>query len=191
MLIEAHMEIDGIISKAIESSPQKEPPKEITFRTWKKEDIPSMARMAQELYRYIEMVDPVWRTSPHAADHLRAHLDDLYTKRYAMTYVACNNQEIIGFVTGTIIQRPPVILPQRDGLIDNAFIMSSWRDQGIGTRLVHMLLRWFREQGVEEVRIHYQVSNKRAVTFWEKMGFCSWTMQAHLWLYPEKRKKTL
>ena len=187
----SHMHADKETQNQVAPSPHKEPPKEIAFRAWRKDDIPLLARLGQELYHYIETIDPVWRTSPHAADNLKAHLDELYTKRYAITYVACANQEIIGFITGTIILRPPVILPHRDGLIDNAFVTSSWRDRGIGTRLAHMMLAWFREQGVDEVRIHYQVSNTRAVAFWEKVGFRSWTMQAHLWLYPEKGKKSL
>lgn len=157
-----------------------QPPEHVSFRPWHKNDIPLLARLARELYGYIESIDPVWRTSPGAEDHLRVHLLDLFTTRHAMTYVACQGREIIGFITGSVTQRPPVILPHRDGLIDNAYVTPRWRRQGIGSRLSRMLLAWFAEQGVEEVRIHYQVSNRDACRFWERFGFRSWTVQAHL-----------
>jgi len=162
-----------------------EPPRNVSFRPWSKGDIPFVARLARELYTYIESIDPVWRTSPGAEDHLRAHLLDLFTTRHAMTFVACDKEEILGFITGSITQRPPVILPHRDGLIDNAYVHPRWRRQGIGTHLCHMLLAWFSGQGVKEVRIHYQLSNRDALKFWERIGFRSWTIQAHLWLSRE------
>ena len=161
------------------------PIKNVSFRPWNRNDIPLLARMARELYGYIESIDPVWRTSPGAEDHLRVHLLDLFSTRHAMTYVACHSQEIIGFITGSVTSRPPVILPHRDGLIDNAYVNPGWRKQGVGTHLCRMLLAWFAAQGVEEVRIHYQVSNRGALRFWERFGFRSWTIQAHLWLPPE------
>jgi ribosomal protein S18 acetylase RimI-like enzyme len=158
------------------------PPENVLFRLWNRRDIPTLARLARELYAHIESIDPVWRTSPGAEDHLRVHLLDLFTTRHATSYVACNGQGIVGFITGSITQRPPVILPRRDGLIDNAYVLPRWRRKGIGTRLCRMLLSWFTEQGVAEVRIHYQVSNRDANRFWERLGFRPWTIQAHLWL---------
>jgi len=156
------------------------PSENVSFRFWNRRDIPVLARLARELYAYIESIDPVWRTSPGAEDHLRVQLMDLFTTRHATSYVACDGERIIGFITGSITQRPPVILPRRDGLVDNAYVHPSWRRQGIGTRLCRMILAWFTEQGVEEVRIHYQVSNLEANRFWERFGFRPWTIQAHL-----------
>ncbi len=160
----------------------KDLPKGVLFRTWNKDDIPILARLTYDLYRYIETLDTIWRTSPHAIDHLRAHLYELHTRRHTMTYVASLDKELIGFITGSIMQRPPVVLPLRDGLIDNAYVKPTWRGKGIGTHLTHMMLDWFRLQGVAEVRIHYQISNKGAKAFWERIGFRPWTVQAHLWL---------
>lgn len=157
-----------------------QPLQKVAFRPWNRRDIPVLARLARDLYAYIESIDPVWRTSPGAEEHLRSHLLDLFTTRHAMTYVASDGDKIIGFITGSITQRPPVILPHRDGLIDNAYVSDRWRRQGIGSRLCRMLLAWFADQGVEEIRIHYQVSNQDALRFWERFGFRPWTTQAHL-----------
>jgi ribosomal protein S18 acetylase RimI-like enzyme len=161
---------------------KKDSLQDVLFRAWSKADIPALARMGKELYHYIEKMDPIWRTSPMAEDILRAHLTDLYARRYAMTYLACRDMDVIGFITGSIVQRPPVILPHRDGLVDNAYVRPDWRSRGIGTRLCELLLEWFELQGVEEVRIHYQVSNRDAAAFWEKMGFKPWSMEAHCFL---------
>ena len=176
------MKTEQNIHNNIKTSFRKIPPKDIAFRAWRKEDIPAIAEMCIQLYHYIDRIDPVWRTSPWAKDHLRTHLYDLYNKSQAMTYVACKDRELIGFITGTIVRRSPVILPSRDGLVDNAYIKTSWRNKGIGTRLVQMLLDWFRSQGINEVRVYYQISNSRAAAFWERVGFKPWTMQSHIWL---------
>ena len=160
-------------------------PPTVRFRPWNRRDLPVLARMAGDLYAYIESIDPVWRTSPDAEDHLRVHLTDLFDTRHAISYVACHGEEIVGFITGSITRRPPVILPHRDGLVDNAYVIPRWRKQGIGSRLCRMLLSWFAEEGIEEVRIHYQVSNRDALRFWKRFGFRPWTIQAHLRLSGE------
>lgn len=107
-----------------------------------------------------------------------------------MSYIALDREEIVGFITGSITQRPPVILPHRDGLVDNAYVTPRCRKQGIGTRLCRMMLVWFAEQDVEEVRIHYQVSNQDACRFWERFGFRPWTIQAHLRLPGKNEPET-
>lgn len=163
------------------------PLRDVLFRSWTRGDIPMIARMARDLYHYIESIDPVWRTSPVAEDLLRAHLTDLYTKRYAMTYLACSGVELVGFITGTVVHRPPVLLPHRDGLVDNAYVRPEWRRKGIGSRLCRMLLDWFVRQEIREVRIHYQVSNRAAAAFWEKMGFRPWTIEGHCFLSDPSR----
>ena len=84
-----------------------------------------------------------------------------------------------------IARCPPVILPHRDGLVDYVYVTPGWRKQGIGTRPCRMLLSWFAEEGIEEVRIHYQVSKREALRFWERFGFGPWTIQARLRLSGE------
>ncbi len=108
----------------------RHPPENVSCRPWNRRDIPELARLARELYAYIESIDPVWRTSPGAEDHLRVHLTDLFTTRHAMSYIACDREEIVGFITGSITQRPPVILPHRDGLVDNAYVTPRWQEAG-------------------------------------------------------------
>ena len=154
----------------------------LCYRPWTADDIPTLSRLATDLYRHIEAVDPVWRTAPPAHDYLNRHLLDLFHARHATTYLAHRGHEIVGFITGTVIQRPPLILPRKDGLVDNAYVKAPWRRRGVGTQLLDLLLDWFRRQGIQEVRIHYQASNEGAVAFWERAGFRTWTIQGHMWL---------
>jgi len=53
-----------------------------------------------------------------------------------------------------------------------------------------MMLAWFRDQGVDEVRIHYQVSNTRGGCLLERIGFSPDHAGPSL-LYLEKTKKAL
>jgi len=74
----------------------KKPPKRSPFVRGGETISPFLPAWGQELYHYIDTIDPVLEDLSHAGDNLRAHLDELYTKRYAITYIACAAQAIIG-----------------------------------------------------------------------------------------------
>jgi predicted GNAT family N-acyltransferase len=55
-----------------------------------------------------------------------------------------------------------------NGHIGRCAVLAQWRGQGIGTRLVTMLINHAAEAGLESVCLHSQVS---AMPFYEKLGF--------------------
>jgi predicted GNAT family N-acyltransferase len=55
-----------------------------------------------------------------------------------------------------------------DGRIGRMAVLATWRNRGIGTRLLHALMEAARAQGLREVHLHAQ-QNARA--FYERHGF--------------------
>jgi len=56
----------------------------------------------------------------------------------------------------------------QDGRIGRMAVLATWRNRGIGTRLLHALMEAARAQGLHEVHLHAQ-QNARA--FYERHGF--------------------
>lgn len=54
------------------------------------------------------------------------------------------------------------------------------RRSGIGAKLVHEMLRLFRERGIRRVEVTAADSNEAATAFWRKMGFVPYVQKSWL-----------
>jgi GNAT superfamily N-acetyltransferase len=57
------------------------------------------------------------------------------------------------------------------GFVDDAYVREEERDKGIGRALLARAEAWFRERGVDELRLNVVAGNKRGVRFWTLSGF--------------------
>lgn len=57
---------------------------------------------------------------------------------------------------------------QADGKIGRLAVLDSWRGQGVGHKMLNLLVKTAEEEGFQEVYLHAQV---HASSFYEKCGF--------------------
>ncbi len=60
---------------------------------------------------------------------------------------------------------------ERYGWIDDAFVTSSERKQGLGKALLRRVEEWCRERDVSELRLNVVAANEIGLRFWEAIGF--------------------
>ena len=65
----------------------------------------------------------------------------------------------------------------RDGIIDDLYIVPAHRDQGIGTKVVDLVLEAARQEGLNAVHLEVDHANERAKTVYFRAGFKDYKRQ--------------
>lgn len=86
-------------------------------------------------------------------------------------FIAKNEKEIVGVVTGSITDNGPLQGNKKIGVINTITVLPSYRRKGIGKELCRQITEWFSGQEVEEVTLFNTVKNGEAKAFWESCGF--------------------
>jgi GNAT superfamily N-acetyltransferase len=101
-----------------------------------------------------------------------ARFTDWYERESArrVAWLAEVSGEPVGMMNLAVFDRMPS--PGRDagswGYLGNAFVLAAFRDQGIGSRLLHALLRYADDRGYVRVVLS---PSQRSVPFYGRFGF--------------------
>ncbi|WP_077368101.1 GNAT family N-acetyltransferase [Anaerosalibacter sp. Marseille-P3206] len=79
--------------------------------------------------------------------------------------------ENIGFIRGELRVNSNLISGGFFGYISDVFIEYEYRGLGVAETLLSEIVSWFRENGVNTVRLNVNSENIRAIGFYEKFGF--------------------
>ena len=80
--------------------------------------------------------------------------------------VAVEDNKIVGFVVG-------YQLNENEGRIFSLAVKDGYKSRGIGTKLIHAILKVFYENSVQYASLEVRVSNMRAQKLYHKVGFVS------------------
>jgi ribosomal protein S18 acetylase RimI-like enzyme len=86
-------------------------------------------------------------------------------------FIAKNEEEIVGLVTGSITSNGPLQGNKQIGLINTIAVLPAYRRKGIGRKLCMKMTEWFSERKIEEATLFNTIKNKRSKAFLESCGF--------------------
>ncbi len=89
---------------------------------------------------------------------------------------------LVGYATGVLDVRPPLLLHQRVGEVLECYVEPPWRGRGVGARLLDVLGEALRGRGAEVVRAAVPVRNEVALERFRRRGFrpLQWIMDRRL-----------
>lgn len=99
-----------------------------------------------------------------------------------VTFVAEEDDEIVGFVNVVMRKRASFFEYKEMGMILDLYVKKEKRRQGIGKKLVDISESWIRSKGVEIAVLTVAPVNEDAVGFWDDMRYDT---------YLQKRRKEL
>ncbi len=98
-------------------------------------------------------------------------------------YVAETNDQIIGFVAGTLQRSPGLaVVPKgaRHLEIADLFVVRAQRSRGVGRRLLAALLTEAKRHRIRYVTLYSSTKDAcRVMRFYERAGFRSWYVQMY------------
>ena len=123
---------------------------EIVIRKLQESDVESLAAIEAASF-----------SMPWSAKDFR----DLIFREYCLYMVAEADGEVVGCAGLTN--------SCNEGNIDNVVVAERFRGQGVGRKLLEVLLAEAEAQGMEAFTLEVRVSNAAAIHLYEKMGFVS------------------
>lgn len=99
------------------------------------------------------------------AQRMRYGIDDTYFQ----IYVAADEDQLVGYVFGTIIDLlPEMFEEQRAGMIGDIYVRPAFRHRGVGKQLMSVMKDWFRLRNVSFYEWYVSSANASAIKFWEE-----------------------
>jgi len=88
----------------------------------------------------------------------------------AIIFVAEDNEKLIGYIYGRIINKPKMRLG-RIGVIEDWFVEEKYRGKRIGEILWNRLIEWFKSKKCNRLELDVYPTNKKAIKIYHKLGF--------------------
>ena len=85
--------------------------------------------------------------------------------------IAMKRNNALGFISATIIERPPIHVQRKIGYIDSLFVKPSVRRKGIGSNLWSLAMEWLKHHEISKINLAVASKNALGISFWKKFGF--------------------
>ncbi|MFW6002596.1 MAG: GNAT family N-acetyltransferase [archaeon] len=104
----------------------------------------------------------------HFTEWLKTTIDD----NNQVTYIVCNENEVIAFISGEIKDCfLPISSVKKVGYIIGAFVVNDHRKQGITKKLEKKLVDFFDKKGISFVELNVITANQLGMKAWESLGY--------------------
>ena len=144
---------------------------DLTIRRATTSEIDELLELRLSLQRHVEASNPwIWRITEEGRRRLKQELEQMLEDGESRMVVAVREGDLVGFGYGQVAHRTDY-LPKSVGFISMVYVQENSRMQGIGSRLVVELCRFFRSENVEDVTLQYALGNREAERFWSGFGF--------------------
>lgn len=91
-------------------------------------------------------------------------------------------EELVGYFVGVIEETKPFIAPDREGWLKVAYIEPRWRGKGIARCAMERYKDWYKEHGVESIRLSVHTKNLEAINAWNSLGFEEYMKKMRLYI---------
>ncbi|WP_071140785.1 MULTISPECIES: GNAT family N-acetyltransferase [Tissierellales] len=144
----------------------------VNIRDAKKEDIDDIVKMWKELSDYHRnFLDYM-----HLTENWEENIKNLYSEDLndanRIFLIAEENNERIGFLRGEVrIALSNIFIVPKSGYISDIFVCQRFRGSKVAESLMNRAIRWFRRNGISNVRLNVNSENIRAIRFYNRIGF--------------------
>ena len=143
--------------------------KNISIRKADLKDLKRIQKLNHELFVLEKQnFDSTLITDWPLSQECEEYFEELIQKEYVI--VATDNGHIIGYLAGSINDKCSYSNVQY-GEINNMFIDSKYRKQGIGKTLINEFKKYCCEHNIRNLKVVASAKNKNARDFYQKYGF--------------------
>lgn len=143
----------------------------LTIRRSREEDAPALGDLWHEMARFHAKQAPYWRIRPNCKNGYISFMHDVAKSEDKAVFLAEDDGKPIGFVLAQLSGRARIFVEKEYGLIVDLAVTNGYRRSGVGEKLLHRAVRWFKSKGLKTVEVRVSQANPVATAFWQKMGF--------------------
>ncbi len=142
----------------------------INIRKAKKDDFNGILKLAEELYRTEVPFDKNLNKNYYNNQKAKDTLKKSILSRKKIHLVAIDNNDIIGYIDGYILDKEEVYI-QKVAYLDHLCVSPNYRKQGIGKLLMDEFTEIMKKQDVKFIKLNAFENNISAVSLYKKEGF--------------------
>jgi ribosomal protein S18 acetylase RimI-like enzyme len=130
--------------------------------------------MWEKLVDVHEEAETLFRLRPGSSDMWRIYLETrLLRDPDTRLLVATEGTQVLGFLVARVEHPAPMFAGEFYGFVSDSYVRPEYRRKGITTALFNKAIRWFANQGVNELQLDVYNRNTAAYEYWAKRGFRS------------------
>ena len=135
-------------------------------------DLSSICAIGEEVNTLHHEAWPHIFASAGAPCRDRDHWLQSIGKDTATTFVAETSNDLVGFVTVSIVDETHSLLqPLRYGRVGSVGVALAHRGKRIGPELIAHAEHWARDHGAHEIRLNVWAFNEHAMHMYEELGY--------------------
>lgn len=146
----------------------------VTIRRATMDDLPTVTELNHALALEDAVGDPFidrsWAAQGGGESVRRVVQASQQRDSWECCWVAVMGDDVVGFLEGGWKDRAPW-RPAKATEVRGVFVKEPFRGRGVGRSLVSEFVRWSEEQRAEAVELGVFFSNKRAIAFYQNLGF--------------------
>lgn len=131
-------------------------------------EVKEAARIASDAFRYSHYMQDPFIPKEKASRIYSDWVLEAFNNKNKDVILALHQDRIVGFI---ICGKASITSRYNHGVIDLIAVDKGYRGKGIGTMLVKECINVCKEKKLKTVYVGTQLSNARAVRFYERMGF--------------------
>lgn len=133
--------------------------------------IQQISKIWEELMKYHSNLNPFFTTNVNAKENVKNFLKDSILSKNSLLIVAIKDGKVVGYSNSRIDDYPPVFLLEKYGHILDMAVRSDHQRSGIGTKMLHENIRWFKTKNIKRIELRAVPTNPIGYNFWKKHGF--------------------
>ena len=135
------------------------------------DDASVLADLWHEMAAFHAKQGAYWRIKPNCKKGYIAYMQEVAKSRDKVVFVAEDSGKPVGFILAQLSSRARIFVEKDHGLIVDLAVTKDYRREGVGAKLFHRAIRWFKTKGVKTVEVRVSIANPLATDFWRKMDF--------------------
>lgn len=143
----------------------------LTIRKAQEKDIDILIVLWSKLMDYHRNKKIIFPLSNDWQKQKRKELEWILESHLNIIYLIEVQNNIIGYIKGSIHKIPLLYDIKYEGNIDEIIILSQYRRKGYGTQLVRFFMKVLIEGKVEYININVDTQNEIGQKFWDNLGF--------------------
>ncbi|WP_430885931.1 GNAT family N-acetyltransferase [Fusibacter sp. JL216-2] len=145
----------------------------VTIRQACESDFESINRLYEQLDKLHRVRHAERFQEPAEIGRTKEYLINLLENSMCHLAVATDDEKVIGFVEGRLMESPDfdVLVKRKYIQINSLVVDTSRRSEGTGQLLLDHLIKWGQDHGAKSAELNVYIFNESAISLYENNGF--------------------
>jgi diamine N-acetyltransferase len=152
----------------------------LIIRKAREDELKVVQGLNQQLFEYDGVWDETLNMEWVFSEGGEKYFRDKISGKEGVCFVAEIGGEVVGYLAGGMYKPYFYRTVKKMTELENVLVKEEFRGQNIGEKLFGEFLKWSKQRGAERIAVYATAQNSRAIKFYEKVGFKTYSLELEL-----------